>query len=131
MTNAERRYICRFIDFAVSRCEDANLREQFGVPRWVVDLLVHLQAAAGDQPRIPNHAIEAHGWLLDARERYMPGITSLEVAETSRPAPSTAAGARLGAADTARAYPGNPALGVLQLSQGPAVDPASEGALAS
>ena len=88
MTRAERRDVCRLIDLAVSSCEDANLREQLQPPRWVADLLVHLQAAAGEEPRIPRDTIEAHGWLLDARRCYMPHISTLESAAESPPAPS-------------------------------------------
>jgi hypothetical protein len=89
MTATELRFVCRLMDLAVARCEEANLREQLEVPRWVADLLVQLQAAAGEQPRIPSDTIEAHGWLLDARERYMPDISSLQAAEDEPPTPTS------------------------------------------
>ena len=40
MRDAERRHVCRLIDLAVERCEDANLREQLAVPRWIADLVL-------------------------------------------------------------------------------------------
>jgi hypothetical protein len=54
MTDTERRYVCRLIDSAVERCEEGNLREQLEVPRWIADVVVHLQAAAGEDLRIPK-----------------------------------------------------------------------------
>jgi hypothetical protein len=57
MRDAERRHVCRLIDLAVERCEDANLREQLAVPRWIADLVVHLQAAAGEAALVPRHTI--------------------------------------------------------------------------
>ena len=65
MRDAERRHVCRLIDLAVERCEDANLREQLAVPRWIADLVVHLQAAAGEEALVPRHTIAAQGVLLD------------------------------------------------------------------
>ncbi len=108
MTTTERRHVYRLIDLAVTRCEEANLREQLEVPRWVADLLVHLQAA-GEEPRIPRDTIEAHGWLLDARVRYMPRVSSREVAEASRPAPRSVT--RRVSADTAVGRSGRSGVG--------------------
>jgi hypothetical protein len=73
MTEQERRYACRLIDLAVERCEERNLREQLAVPRWIADLVVQLQAAAGEELAVPADTIATHGQLLDLRRRYMPG----------------------------------------------------------
>jgi hypothetical protein len=81
MRDAERRHVCRLIDFAVERCEDANLREQLAVPRWIADLVVHLQAAAGEEPLVPRHTIAAQGVLLDLRRHYMPKSSPLETSD--------------------------------------------------
>jgi hypothetical protein len=64
----------------VERCEDANLRE-LAVPRWIADLVVHLQAAAGEEPLVPRHTIAAHGVLLDLRRHYMPKSSPLETSD--------------------------------------------------
>jgi hypothetical protein len=71
MTDAERRSVCRLIDLALDRCEQGNLRDRLELPRWVADLLVNLEAAAGEALRIPKDTVEAHGQLLDLREVYM------------------------------------------------------------
>jgi hypothetical protein len=71
MTKDERRYICRLIDVAVESCELANLREELEVPRGIVDLVVHLQAASGEPLSVPQDTIVAHGQLLDLRQGYM------------------------------------------------------------
>jgi hypothetical protein len=79
---------------------------KFDVPRWVADLLVQLQAAAGEQPRIPSDTIEAHGWLLDARQRYMVRVSSFEAVDDDPPA-----AARHDAAATALGRSGIPGVG--------------------
>jgi hypothetical protein len=53
MTEQERRYACRLIDLAVERCEEGNMREHLEVPRWIADLVVQLQAAAGEDLVVP------------------------------------------------------------------------------
>jgi hypothetical protein len=82
MTQQERRYVCRLIDHAVERCEEGNLRERLEVPRLIADLVVQLQAAAGEELGVPRDTIAAHGQLLDLRGRYMPKSWPLE---TSNP----------------------------------------------
>jgi hypothetical protein len=64
----------------VERCEDANLRE-LAVPRWIAALVVHLQAAAGEEPLVPRHTIAAHGVLLDLRRHSMPKSSPLETSD--------------------------------------------------
>ncbi len=81
MRDAERRHVCRLIDLAVERCEDANLREELAVPHWIADLVVHLQAAAGEEALVPRHTIAAHGVLLDLRGHYMPRSSPLETSD--------------------------------------------------
>jgi hypothetical protein len=71
MTDTERRYVCRLIDSAVERCEEGNLRDRLEVPRWVAEVVVQLQAAAGEDLLIPRDTVTAHGQLLDVREHYM------------------------------------------------------------
>jgi hypothetical protein len=81
MTEQERRYTRRLIDLAVERCEERNLREQLGVPRWIADLVVRLQAAAGEELVVPADTIAAHGQLLDLRRGYMPGSSKEDDSE--------------------------------------------------
>lgn len=80
MTAVERRRACRYIDIAVDHCELFNLREQLDVPRWIADLVVHLEAAAGEELQVPRDAIEAHGRLLDLRRGYMPESSGSDLA---------------------------------------------------
>ena len=81
MTTQERRYVCRLIDHAVERCEEGNLQEQLEVPRWIADLVVQLQAAAGEELVVPPDTIAAHGQLLDLRGRYLPKSWPLEASD--------------------------------------------------
>ena len=81
MTTQERHYVCRLIDHAVERCEEGNLQEQLEVPRWIADLVVQLQAAAGEELVVPTDTIAAHGQLLDRRGRYMPRSWPLEASD--------------------------------------------------
>jgi hypothetical protein len=78
MSEQERRYACRLIDLAAECCEERNLSNQLWVPRWISDLVVQLQAAAGEELRIPTDTIDAHGELLDRRENYMPRLAESE-----------------------------------------------------
>ncbi|PZS33220.1 MAG: hypothetical protein DLM58_08255 [Pseudonocardiales bacterium] len=71
MRDRERRHVCRLIDLAVDRCEKGNLREQLEVPRSIADLIVSLQAAAGEPLSVPRDTITARGQLLDLRQGYM------------------------------------------------------------
>lgn len=81
MTMAEHRYVCRLIDLAVERCEDGNLHEQLAVPRWIADLIVHLQTTAREPLAVPQDTVMAHGQLLDLRQRYMPRSSAAEASE--------------------------------------------------
>jgi hypothetical protein len=81
MTEQERRYACRLIDLAVERCEERNLREQLELPRWIADLVVQLQATAGEDLVVPGDTLAAHGQLLDLRRRYMPGSSEEDDSE--------------------------------------------------
>ena len=81
MTTQERRYVCRLIDHAVERCEEGNLQEQLEVPRWIADLVVQLQAVAGEELVVPPDSIAAHGQLLDLRGRYLPKSWPLETSD--------------------------------------------------
>jgi hypothetical protein len=81
MTEQERRYTCRLIDLAVERCEVRNLREQLSVPPWIADLVVQLQAAAGEELVVPADAIAAHGQLLDLRHNFMPRSSPLRTSD--------------------------------------------------
>ncbi len=78
MTDAKRRHICRVINLAVESCEESNLSEQLEVPRWIADLVVQLQASTGEELLVPRDTVEAHGQLLDLRERYMPALSASE-----------------------------------------------------
>ncbi len=81
MTKQERRYVCRLIDHAVECCEEGNLRERLEVPRSIADLVVQLQAAAGEELVVPRDTIAAHGQLLDLRGRYLPKSWPLETSD--------------------------------------------------
>ncbi len=81
MTAPKRRYVLRLIDQAVECCEESNLREQLDVPRWIADLVVQLQAAAGEELLVPRDTIVAHGQLLDLRGRSMPRSSPLETSD--------------------------------------------------
>ena len=68
MGKLERPDVYRLIELAIERCEQGNLQERMELPRWIADLVVDLEAAAGEDLRVPKDTIEAHGRLLDLRE---------------------------------------------------------------
>jgi hypothetical protein len=51
------------------------------VPRWIADLLVQLQAAAGEELVVPGDTIAAHGQLLDLRHNFMPQSSPPEASD--------------------------------------------------
>jgi len=81
MTDVERRRVGRLVDLAVERCEEGNLTDRLEVPRWVADLVVHLEAAADEELVVPTDTIAARGQLLDLRRRYMPGSSKEDDSE--------------------------------------------------
>jgi hypothetical protein len=85
MTDAEGRRTRRWIDVAVDLCERHNLAEDYAVPGWIFDLVVVLQDANDWELSPPQDTVEAHGQLLDLRERYMPFRTDLEAPEEPEP----------------------------------------------
>ena len=45
------------------------------MPRWIADLVVHLQAVATEgEPWLPPDTFAAHGQLLDLRSAFMPPL---------------------------------------------------------
>jgi hypothetical protein len=59
------------IDRALAACEEANLTGSPNPPRWVLDLIAELQAAAGSLLWEPADTAEAHDELLDLQVHHL------------------------------------------------------------